>query len=244
MSTVGNTNDARESRAGPENTSRVQLSATAAHEINNPLDSIMNLLYLMEGEAILTHQGRHYLALIREEVRQVSQIAHRSLEPQKLMLVADRVDVGKLLNSVLEFYRQRLDSLGISVQTRYSSNTNLRFHSAQLRQVLTNLLLNAVDAMPHGGSIQARVAEGHEWGGEGRNGIHVTVADNGSGMAPNVLSRIFQEQQRFTTKSNGHGIGLSVVQEFVQSQGGVVRVRSSTRPGRHGTVFTLFLPSA
>jgi two-component system, NtrC family, sensor kinase len=231
-----------ESRGERECTSRAQLSAAAAHEIKNPLDSILNLLHLVEAEAILTDKGRHYLDLVREEVCQVSQIANQSLDPQKPTLVADRINLNELLEGVLEFYKRRFDSSGISVQTRYSSDVQLRVHSSKLRQVLTNLLLNAADAMPEGGKIQARVARAHEWNGQKRTGVRVTIADNGSGIAPDVISRIFQ--QRFTTKPAGHGIGLSWVHEFVQSQGGVVHFRSSTQPDRHGTVFTFFLPSA
>ena len=240
MTTGGNSNEADKSRARPPTTERRRMSAAAAHEINNPLDAILNLLFLVEAE-VLTDKGRHYVTLIRDEVCRISEIAHRSLEQRKHVLVADTVNVGALLDGVRDLYQQKFDSSGILVQTRYSPDTNLRVHSSGLRQVLANLLLNAADAMPQGGTIQARVTGTQEWGGQRRNGVRVTVADNGSGIEPNVIVNIFQP--RFTTKSTGHGIGLSVVHDFLQSAGGLVRVRSSTRPDRHGTVFALFLPS-
>jgi signal transduction histidine kinase len=238
MTTGNHAGEAHKAKAKSPDT---LLSAAAAHEINNPLDAILNLLYLMEAET-LTDKGRHYLNLIREEVCRLSLIAQKSLEPRKLVLVAETINVGELLDGVFGFYKEKFDSSGILVQTRYSANINLRVHSSELRQVLANLLLNSADAMPHGGTIQARVTEAREWGGQERKGIRVIVADNGSGIAPNALPHIFQP--RFTTKSTGHGIGLSVVYDFLQSEGGLVRVKSSIQPDRHGTVFVLFLPSA
>lgn len=221
----------------PERRNNARLSASAAHEINNPLSSILNLLHLVEPE-IVSEKGRHYLRLVHEELCRVSQIAHQSLDSKKPVLVVERINVGELLDTLAELYKQRFDSSGIAIQTHCSPNIFLRTHGTQLRQVITNLLLNAVDAMPAGGAIQVRVAGGHEWGGEERSGIRVTIADNGVGIAPDMFPHIFHHQ--FTTKPGGHGIGLSVVKEFVERNKGLLRVRSSG----HGTVFSLFVPSA
>ena len=225
----------------PERRSTAKLSASAAHEINNPLSSILNLLHLVEPE-IVSEKGRHYLRLVHEELCRISQIAHQSLDSKKPLLVVERINVGELLDSLVELYKQRFDSSGIAIQTHCSPNISLRTHTTQLRQVITNLLLNAADAMPAGGAIQVRVAGGHEWRGQERSGIRVTVADNGLGIAPNMFPQIFRHQ--VTTKPGGHGIGLSVVQEFVEESKGRLRVRSSTQSGCHGTVFSLFVPSA
>src|SRR5512146_1482965 len=228
-------------QAVPERRSNAKLSASAAHEINNPLSSILNLLHLVEPE-IVSEKGRHYLRLVHEELCRISQIAHQSLDSKKPLLVVERINVGELLDSLVELYKQRFDSSGIAMQTHCSPNISLRTHTTQLRQVITNLLLNAADAMPAGGAIQVRVADGHEWRGEERSGIRVTIADNGVGIAPTMFPQIFRHQ--VTTKPGGHGIGLSVVQEFVEESKGRLRVRSSTQSGCHGTVFSLFVPSA
>jgi len=218
------------------------LSPSAAHDINNPLDSLLNLLYLVEAEANPSEKGRHYLALAKEEVRRISQIAHETLDKNKVVVMPERKKVGELLAAVLEFYRQRFDSSGITVQTRYSGNDNIPVYAEQLRRVFSNLLLNAVEAMPRGGEIQARVSAGHEWSGQERSGVRVTVADNGSGINSNVLPHILEHP--FTTKPAGHGMGLSLVKNVMQGHKGSMRVRSSTQPRRHGTVFSLFIPAA
>jgi two-component system, NtrC family, sensor kinase len=218
------------------------LPASAAHEINNPLDSLLNLLYLLEAEATLTDKGQHYLSLAKEEVRRVSQIAHQTLDNSKVAVMPKRTNVGELFAAVLDFYKQRLDSSRITVQTRYLCDENIRVYVGQLRQAFSNLLLNAVEALPEGGRIQARVSAGHEWSREKRKGVRVTIADNGSGIPSSVLQQIFQ--RFFTTKPCGNGLGLSLVRDVVQKHKGLLRVRSSTQPSRHGTVFNLFLPAA
>jgi signal transduction histidine kinase len=220
-----------------------ELTASAAHEICNPLDSLLNLLHLMDAEPALTERGRHYLSLAQEEVRRIAQIARSTLNKEKARSVLERTDVGQLLTAVLDFYKQRLDSSGIAVQTRCSGDDSIPVYAGGLRQAFSNLLLNAVDAIPaEGGKIRTRVHEGHEWWGQQRPGVRVTVADNGCGIPSSMLPLLFQ--RGFTMKPEGHGMGLLFVKAVIQNHSGFVRVRSSTRPGRHGTVFSLFLPAA
>ena len=217
-------------------------SASAAHEIKNPLDSLLNLLYLLEAEATLTRKGRTYLALAKEEVSRLSQIAQAMLGQAKPFTVKEKTNVGKLFATVVEFYKQRFEGERITVQTQYSSDVTIATYAAQLRQVFSNLLLNAAEAMPDGGRIQARVSEGHEWCGQQRRGVRITIADDGCGVPGSLLPQIFQEG--FTMKPDGHGMGMSLVRDIVQKHNGSLRVKSSTKPGRHGTVFNLFLPAA
>jgi signal transduction histidine kinase len=218
------------------------LSASAAHEINNPLDSLLNLLYLLQAEPTLTEKGRHYLTLAQEEVRRISLIARETLHQQRAENIAERKNIGELFADVLDFYKEKFDSSGIAVQTRYCSDGDIPVYAGPLRQAFSNLLLNAVEAMPKGGKVQARVRAGHEWSGEERQGVRVTVADNGCGIPAKMLPDIFQRP--FTTKPAGHGMGLSLVKDTVQKHKGSLRVRSSMQPARHGTVFNLFLPAA
>src|SRR5438874_10608911 len=95
-------------------------SAAAAHEIKNPLDSLLNLLYLLEPEATLTEKGHHYLSLAQEEVRRISQIADEMLAQHKVVVMPEKANVGQLLAAVLDFYKQRFEESGIAVETRYS----------------------------------------------------------------------------------------------------------------------------
>ena len=239
MSTGDKTNQNLEVRARAP--SPAPLPAPTAHEINNPLETLLNLLYLLEPEA-LTDQGRRYLRLAEEEVSRIAQIARAALGQSKVAVIAEHMNVGELLSAVVEFYKQRFDSSCIAIQSRYSCDGKIPVHADQLRRVFSNLLLNAVEAMPEGGKLHVRVSAGHEWGGEERRGVRVTIADSGSGISSGVLPQLFERS--FTTKSGGHGMGLPLVKDVMQQHTGWLRVRSSTQAARHGTVFSLFLPAA
>lgn len=216
--------------------------STLAHEINNPLEALHQLHYLIEQDGTLSQQGRQYLALACDEVKRISQILHAAMELRDSGDPQD-TDVPELLRSVLHFYKSRFDSQEISVSTRYRSGAHLSAYPHQLRQMCANLLLNAADAMPRGGKIYARISPAHEWKDEQRRGLRLTFADTGCGIATKNLARIWDPF--FTTKgSAGNGIGLSLVKNTVQKHHGVLRVRSSTRAGHSGTVFSIFLPCA
>ena len=217
------------------------LGASLAHEINNPLDSLLNLLYLIEAET--TPTGRHYLALAEEEVHRISQIARGAMDRFRSPVGPQDTNVPRLLGSVVDFYRSRLDSQGIQVETRYCSGEDLPVDPGSLRQVFSNLLLNAAHAMPGGGRMHVRVSRALEWTGLCRRGLRVTFADNGCGITATDLPRI--TEPFFTTKGiAGTGLGLALVKDTVEKHHGVLRVRSNTRRGRSGSVFAIFLPRA
>ena len=222
-------------------TEEIRLAASLAHEINNPLDSVLNLLYLVESESTLTEQGHLYLTQAEEEVQRIAQIAHSALDYFRDFATLKRTSVPRLMDSVIEIYKSRFEARAIGVNTRYCLDGELAVYSGPLRQVFSNLLLNAVDAMPKGGRLYVRATAHHEWRGQQRRGLRVTIADNGCGIAAKNLDEIFEPF--FTTKgSGGSGLGLSLVREVLHKHGGWVRVRSSTREGRSGSVFSMFLP--
>jgi len=235
---VDGPNDGRAEELAAE--SSVSLAASVvAHEINNPLESLLNLLYLLEAEANISEKGRRYLNLAQTEVHRVAQITREALnhngQPQK-----EITDVCALLASVLDFYKQKLESSGITIGSRYTCDGNIAVYTGQLRQMLSNLLLNASEATPQGGKIRVHLSACHERSGELRSGIQITVADSGCGIPASVLSQIFQKS--FTMKPSGHGMGLAFVKNVVNKHDGVLRVRSNTRSGRQGTAFRVFLP--
>jgi signal transduction histidine kinase len=218
-------------------------AASLAHEINNPLNVLLNLLYLTEQEASLTQKGSQYLLLAREEIDRISDIAHAALNGGGGRAAPKQTNVPQLLASVLDLYKSRLDSQDISIETRYPADGDLAVHGDRLRQAFSNLLLNAADAMPEGGRLYVRVSAAHEWSGQRRRGLRVLFADSGSGIAADKLRKI--SEPCFTTKaSGGRGFGLSVVNDVVQQHQGVLRVRSNTKPGHSGSVFAIFLPEA
>ena len=215
--------------------------SSLAHEINNPLEALHQLHYLIEKEGTLTEKGRQYLAVAHEEVERISQILHAAMALRDFGNHED-TDISALLSSVLNFYASRFSFRGIDVKTRYRSGLRLAVYPRQLRQMCANLLLNAADAMPGGGTMYARIAPAHEWKDQ-RQGLRLTFADTGTGIAAKNLSLIWDPF--FTTKgASGNGIGLSLVKNTVQKHNGVVRVRSSARTGHSGTVFSIFLPCA
>lgn len=223
----------------PENENGIVSSL--AHEMNNPLEALHQLHYLIETEGTLKGKGRQYLSLAREEVDRISQILHAAMELRDSGGPED-IDVPQLLRSVLNFYQSRFAAQSISVHTRYGAAAHLSGYLHQLRQMCANLLLNAADAMPNGGKMYARIAPAHEWK-DHRRGLRLTFADTGGGIPVKNLSRMWDPF--FTTKgAAGNGIGLSLVRNTVQKHHGVLRVRSSTRAGHSGTVFSIFLPCA
>ena len=220
------------------------LAAAVGHEINNPLESLLSLLYLIDQDSTLTEKGRRYLALAREEARRISQISHAAMDEFRDTAAPEGTNVPELLRSVLDFYKSRFESRGVSVSTRYCADEYLSGYPRELRRMFSNLLLNAADAMPEGGRIHARISVAHEWRDrDPRRGLRLTVADSGSGIAAKYLPGIL-DHPFFTTKgSAGTGIGLALVKSIVQKHDGFLRVRSSTKPGRSGSVFTVFLPA-
>jgi signal transduction histidine kinase len=215
--------------------------ASLAHEINNPLQALLNALQLMQADQVLSENNRRHLAVAGEEARRISRILHAAMEFRDTD-TPENTDVSKLVQSVLDFYKSRLDSRDISVNTRFPSGAHLSIYPYQLRQLCANLVVNAADATPRGGKIYARVAPSHEWKGH-RRGFRLTFADTGTGIAAKSLSRIWDPF--FTTKgAAGNGIGLSLVKNTVEKHHGGLRVRSSTKAGHSGTVFSIFLPCA
>lgn len=217
------------------------LSASAAHDINNPLESLLNLLYLLEAEPGLSQNGRHVLVLAEEEVRRVAQIARAALAGH-LADAMKQASILGLLDGVLDFYEKRLEMAGVTVQKRYTGEGSVPILFGPLREVFGNLLLNAVEAMPDGGRLHVRVCSAHERAGRERTGVRVTVADTGAGIPVHLRAQVFQPY--FTTKSAGSGMGLALVKDVVQKHRGVLHLKSSTRPAKSGTVFTIFLPAA
>lgn len=216
--------------------------ASLAHEINNPLDSLQNLFFLIESEATLTPKGREYFSLANEELHRLSEITHGAMNASRTNADSKSTDIPKLLRSVVEFYASRFAAHNISISTRYSLPEELQIHRGPVRQMFSNLLLNAADAMPNGGRIHVRIRKTRERRGLLRKGLRVTFADNGRGIAADDLPRI--TQPFYTTKgASGTGLGLALVKDTVKKHSGTLNVRSSTKPGRSGSVFTIFLPA-
>jgi len=218
-----------------------RLAASVAHEINNPLEAVINCLYLI-SQTPLDKDGAHYLELAQRELERVVHITTQTLRFYRQNSRPVKTDIHELLETVLALWEGKLRSLGISVERRFGDTPTIVAYDGEVRQVLANLVGNAVDAMQnHGGKLILRTAPAVSWR-DGSPGIAITVADTGCGMTPEILARIFEPF--FSTKGlTGTGLGLWVSRELVKKHHGILRVRT-TSIAPSGTVFRLFLPLA
>jgi PAS domain S-box-containing protein len=214
-----------------------RLAASIAHEINNPLEAIVNLLYLARHDS--GHAG-DYLTLAEQEVSRVAQLAQQTLGFVRDASSPGTLDLAAIMDEILQLYSRKLEDRNIFVIRRYRSTSQINGYSGELRQLLSNLLVNAVDAMVDGGFLRVRVAPGRDWSND-REGIRITVADNGSGIPRDHLRQIF-EPFYTTKKDTGTGLGLWVSHGIVQKHGGSIHVRSRAEGSSTGTVFSIFLP--
>jgi signal transduction histidine kinase len=216
-----------------------RLAASIAHEINNPLEAVTNLLYLIRGESS-PEKFKHYLDEAERELARVTEITTQTLrfyrEPNKPI----HTYLASVLESVLVLYQSRLIGANISVEQEVRMKSAAVLSSpGELRQVMANLIGNSIDAMRRGGRLRIRISRDRV--SCGVDGVRLTIADSGSGIPPDILPKIFEPF--ITTKGEtGTGLGLWVTEEIVKKNGWKMQVRSSGRPGRSGTTFSLCMP--
>jgi PAS domain S-box-containing protein len=206
-----------------------RMAAAIAHEVNNPLESIMNLAYLLKQDSALPERARQYAGMLLDEVERASEITRRTLAFYRNPNQAGEVEIAKQLEMILRGKKQRVAEKGITLQTEVKGGGKTWGLAGELGQVFSNLLDNA---------IRVRVKD--LWGNP--RCVMITVCDNGSGMSDETIQKIFEPF--FTTKnSRGSGLGLWVTRGIVQKHNGDIRVRTSQN-ARHGTVFSVILPQS
>jgi len=210
-----------------------RLASSIAHEINNPLEAVTNLIYLLQSTPLMEQQSQ-YLKTAAEELARVSHITNHTLRFHRQSTKPTEVNPAEIIDSVLALYNARLRDADITVIREYKATPPMLCYSSELRQVFANLIGNAFDATRRGGKIAVRVQTAR---GNG-NCIMITVADTGHGMSRETSKRIFEPF--FTTKGiNGTGLGLWVSSEIISNHRGRIRVRS--RDG-FGTAISIFFP--
>jgi PAS domain S-box-containing protein len=218
-----------------------RMAASIAHEINNPLESVTNLLYLLNSDEGMSEPSKTWVRAAESELQRVSEITTHMLRFYRQSTDRTEVDLAEVLESVLVLFHGRLMQAGLVVGKRFRPTRKLRAFAGELRQVFANLVGNAIDASTRGGKLQLRVREERS-PLLGIEGVRVTVADSGSGMSAETKLRLFEPF--YTTKGiTGTGLGLWVSQELIKKHGGTVKVRSWQGPERHGTVFAVFFPN-
>jgi signal transduction histidine kinase len=223
-----------------------RLAASIAHEINNPLESVTNLLYLIQTANSL-EDAQRYCATAETELKRVSEIATQTLRFYRQQTQATVLDVTELAESVLTLYQGRLHANMVRVVRDYGTHTRLLCYAGELRQLISNLVSNALDAMRTGGTLTVRLRDAREpisarhREGPRRQGVSVVIGDTGTGIPHSVRNRIFEPF--VTTKGEtGTGLGLWVSGEILRKHEGTLRFYTSLRKPRSGTVFRIFLP--
>ena len=217
-----------------------RMAASIAHEINNPLEAVMNTLYLVRTTADLPEQAREYLDIADGELMRVAHITRQTLGFYREFTEATSNSVSALIASVVDLLQAKIKSTGVTIVQRCDSELQVMGVAGELRQVLANLLTNSLDSIGRSGRIVLRASASID-PDDGRRRVRITVADCGHGMGAATMKQIFDPF--FTTKGSvGTGLGLWVCKQLVDKNGGSIRVRSNMDGERGGTTFSVVLP--
>ena len=218
-----------------------RLAASISHEINNPLEAVTNLLYLARRSIHAPDEVESLLDTADKELRRVTQISTQTLRFHRQSTNPRVITSEELLEPTLALYSGRLLNSNIRLEVQHRGAGSVVCHEGDIRQVLNNLISNAIDAMRTGGRLVVRT-EKSRGRSEGNPGMRITIADTGQGISPAVMRRIYEPF--YTTKGMyGTGLGLWISRGIVDKHRGRLQVRSRSGPGRSGTVFSLVLPA-
>ncbi|HLY92389.1 MAG TPA: PAS domain S-box protein [Candidatus Angelobacter sp.] len=217
-----------------------RLAATVAHEINNPLEAITNFIYLARHHSGLPETVRQYLDHADHELSRVAHLARQTLGFYRDPSEATVVNVPRLIEDVLAIYERKLKYKMAKVERRIEPRLSICAMQGEMKQIVSNLIANAIDASHPGGKIIVAAKQGHDYR-TGLSGIRITIADYGSGIAESNKSKLFAPF--FTTKKDvGTGLGLWLTRDLLEKRGGHILFRSrNIYPS--GTVMSVFLPA-
>jgi signal transduction histidine kinase len=217
-----------------------RLAATMAHEINNPLEALTNIVYLL-GQSLTDASTREYVEVMEKQLQTISHITSQTLKFHREAGRPAEFELAGLIAELVEFYQPKAKQHGVIVVTRLDAKAKIIGFSGEIRQVISNLLLNAIEATPKDGRVTLHLYESCDRHDSNWRGYRVSIADTGVGIDAQHRARIFEPF--FTTKGEkGTGLGLWVSMGIVHRAGGYIRVWSTRRPGRSGTCFSVFLP--
>jgi two-component system NtrC family sensor kinase len=210
-----------------------RLAASLAHEINNPLQAIQNSLHLALHKGLEGDRRRQYLEMVQQEVGRLVQIVRRMLDFYRPASAMKALSINRPVENALAIANKRLEQSQVEVMVRLEENLpSVRGVENQLVQVFLNLILNAMEAMPEGGSLWVATAHHAE-----REQVVVAFRDSGPGIPPEIREHLFEPFH--TSKSSGTGLGLAISYGIVERHGGVIDVES---PPEGGTTFIVRIP--
>jgi len=216
-----------------------RMAAVLAHEINNPLAAVMNLLFLAQTAGDIPAIVHQYLKMADDELKRIAHITRQTLGFYRESSVPTTFLVVTLLNSVIDLLQAKMVSTQVIVEKQCDDLLQITAISGELRQVISNLMLNSLDALGEGGRVTLRASKSRS-PLDGSPRIRITIADNGQGINAPTLPKIFEPF--FTTKgSTGNGLGLWVCKQIIEKHGGSIWVRSRICEP-HGTTFSMVLP--
>jgi PAS domain S-box-containing protein len=219
-----------------------RMAATLAHEINNPLAAVTNLIYLLKSDNnVNSATAKQFLQVADDEIRRVAQLVQKTLSFYRSDAQASKVALSELLDDVVWLYMRRIQENGIKIEKRIDFAGQVISNGAELRQVFTNLFVNALDAVGQGGRIVIHVAPARSWKNGCDPGVRVTISDNGPGIPVPQRAQLFTPF--FSMKGDrGTGLGLWISKSIMEKHGGYIRFRSCTS-SPSGTVFSVFVPN-
>ena len=213
-----------------------RMAATIAHEINNPLEAVVNLLFLLRP-MVTTQQGIDYLATAEGELARVSHIAKQTLGYYREHAAASRASLSDIAEQAIAIYEPRCIATGIAILKSLGTTRKVMLRRGEMMQVISNLITNSMYGMPTGGTLSISVNDRVD----PSEGVVLTIKDDGVGIAPEILPKVFDAF--FTTRYTvGTGIGLFIAKQFVEGHGGKVDLESSNQAETHGTTVRVFLP--
>jgi two-component system, NtrC family, sensor kinase len=216
-----------------------RVAGIIAHEINNPLAAITNVFYLLRNHPSLDTDARHLAELAEQELTRVSHITRQTLSFYRESKQPIPVHLSELLDSVLTLHESDLQANNIVLRRKYAAPDIVWGFPVELRQVFLNLIINAVQAMPKGGTLGIRVREATDWTKQELK-ASISIVDTGSGIKPEFARQLFEPF--FTTKSTkGTGLGLWISKGIVQKYDGRISFRSYRRANLCTTCFRVFL---
>lgn len=218
-----------------------RLAATIAHEINNPLEAVTNILFLLRESAPMDEKSLEYLKQAEHELARVAHVTRQTLGFYRDTASPRQINLSQAVRDVVSLYRHRLQGKRIRLSGDYGDAVQITGLAGEIKQVISNLVTNAIDALPENGSLAIRVHAARALNDSNAPGGRLVIADSGTGISAEHRKKLFEPF--YTTKEDvGTGLGLWVSREIIKKHGGSISFRSSVRPGHSGTVFSVFIP--